>query len=113
MPARKQCKACPWKVSTIPDEDIPNGYDVNKHRNLKNTIADGSLNLGSPLRLMACHESAPGHEKPCVGWLANQLGPGNNIALRFRAMKDRSLVDFELVGEQHQCLEDTLPADED
>lgn len=113
--SRRQCEKCPWKVDTDPNE-IPNGYCATKHANLKNTIADQTdpntiaLALGGKvLRMMACHETVPGKELPCVGWLANQLGPGNNIALRLAAMKDKSLYDFELDGEQHKRFEDTLP----
>ena len=106
---RKQCAKCPWKVDTDPNE-IPNGYCQIKHANLKDTIATpGMLNVSRTLRMMACHETKPGKELPCVGWLAHQLGPGNNIALRLAAMKDRTLYDFELDGEQHERFEDTLP----
>ncbi len=108
---RKQCLKCPWKVGTDPLQ-IPGGYCQINHANLKNTIARPSdiSQLNAPLRMMACHETnTRDKELPCVGWLANQLGPGNNIALRLRALSDRSLTDFRLVGEQHKCLEDTLP----
>ena len=106
---RKQCAKCPWKVDTDPNE-IPNGYCEAKHKALKSTIAaPGTINVGRSLRMMACHETKPGKELPCVGWLAHQLGPGNNIALRLAAMKDRTLYDFELDGEQHERFEDTLP----
>jgi hypothetical protein len=112
MARRKQCKACPWKVSTNPDRDIPGGYCRQKHRNLRSTIAEpGALRVGSALRLMACHETTGGAELPCVGWLAHQLGPGNNIALRLAASRDKSLCAFELDGEQHARFEDTLPAE--
>ena len=105
----KQCAKCPWKVETDPRE-IPNGYDEEKHRALESTIADpGSLaDLGRPvLRQMACHES---HDDPCLGWLMNQLGPGNNLALRIRYMGCENLGAVELVGEQHERLADTLPS---
>jgi len=106
---RKQCKKCPWRTDVDP-HDIPNGYCETKHAALADTIAKpGALNLGGPLRIMACHESKIGKEIPCVGWLAHQLGPGNNIMLRLAARHDRSLTDFELVGEQHERFEDTLP----
>ncbi len=102
---RKQCKACPWKTSTNP-HDIPNGYCETKHRKLKETIAEPeTINLGT-LRIMACHET---HELACVGWVANQLGPGNNIGLRLACMRDRKLADVETVGPQHETFEDTLP----
>lgn len=109
---RKQCDKCPWKVTTNPYE-IPGGYDVEKHRRLTNTIAEpGSIEFFSstgPLRIMACHESDLGGEVPCVGWLMNQLGEGNNIALRYAVLRGKVDADVELVGEQHACLEDTLP----
>lgn len=108
MSRRKQCSGCPWKVDTDPN-GIPNGYCEKKHANLKNTIAaPGEINLGGTLRVMACHESPVGREQPCVGWLANQLGHGNNIQLRVAAMMGR-VADFELDGEQHERFEDTLP----
>jgi hypothetical protein len=105
---RKQCKRCPWKVGTDPHQ-IPDGYCEDKHANLKNTIADGSPNIGGTLRLMACHESTVGRDRPCVGWLANQLGPGNNIALRLAVRAGRVDANFELDGAQHAHFEDTLP----
>jgi hypothetical protein len=107
--SRRQCAKCPWKVDTDPNE-IPNGYCSTKHANLKSTIADpNDMRVGGDLRMMACHEFPEGKEKPCVGWLAHQLGPGNNIALRFAVITGRIDADFELVGEQHERFEDTLP----
>jgi len=106
---RRQCKHCPWKVSSDPNE-IPNGYCREKHAALSNTIArPGAVDIGGTLRLMACHESPVGREQPCVGWLANQLGPGNNLALRWAVSRGSVKADFELDGEQHARLEDTLP----
>lgn len=104
---RKQCESCPWKVTTNPETDIP-GYSVERHRNLSCTIADGPY-LHTNLRPMACHKTSPGQEQMCVGWLHNQLGVGNNISLRLAALKDRTLFDYELDGEQHERFEDTLP----
>ncbi len=57
---------------------------------------------------MACHESSDGNESPCVGWLHNQLGVGNNIPLRIWAMKEK-IGKLTLIGEQHETFEDTLP----
>jgi hypothetical protein len=57
---------------------------------------------------MACHESAVGKERECVGWVLNQLGPGNNIGLRIRAMDGR-YNDFRAAGPQRERFEDTLP----
>ena len=102
----KQCKKCPWLVTTDP-YDIPNGYCETKHAALKNTIAQG-IDFGGHLNMMACHESGDDNEKPCVGWLSNQLGPGNNIGLRIWAMKNLNMP-LKLIGKQHKRFEDTLP----
>ncbi len=109
----RQCAKCPWKVSTNP-HDIPHGYSAEKHAELAATIADATGNLaqilaGEPLRIMACHEHEVGEEAHCVGWLANQLGDGNNIPLRLAA-RDCANIDRVVVdGEQHARFEDTLP----
>jgi hypothetical protein len=104
---RKQCAKCPWKVGTDPRE-IPNGYDEGKHRALESTIAPrGFVSLGG--RMMACHEAAIGAEKPCVGWLMHQLGPGNNIGLRLAVTYGRVDANVKTVGPQHGRFEDTLP----
>ncbi len=107
---RKQCAKCPWRKDVNP-HDIPNGYSEDLHHGLASTISDpGSCeHLDGPLRIMACHESKVGKEIPCVGWLAHQLGPGNNIPLRVMASRGKINADFELVGEQHETFEDTLP----
>ncbi len=104
----QQCVKCPWRVSTNP-RDIPNGYCETRHKSLKNTIAVPAnlADLNSPvIRMMACHEE---HASPCVGWLANQLGPGNNLALRLHMMQCENAGDLSLRGKQHASFEDTLP----
>ncbi len=103
-----QCKACPWRKGVKPAEDIPGGYCEIKHRNLKDTIATPGLVQLGPMRMMACHESPVGAEQPCVGWLINQLGPGNNIGLRMLAMDGR-FKNVRTDGPQHRRFEDTLP----
>jgi hypothetical protein len=102
-----QCKACPWRVETDP-HDIPNGYDEKKHRALSTTIAkSGDISgIFEPMRIMACHESGSAH---CVGWLVNQLGPGNNIPLRITMSNCSNAKSIRLRGEQHERFEDTLP----
>jgi hypothetical protein len=112
---RRQCAKCPWRTDVDP-HDIPNGYCEVKHANLKDTIAEpgsvADLGRGS-LRVMACHEFPEGRESPCVGWVFNQLGPGNNIALRMQALDGR-FKDWKLADvEQHETFEDTLPRDRD
>jgi len=106
----KQCKACPWKKTVNPGKDIPDGYSVDLHKKLSCTIAEpGVLPSSNTLVHMACHESTgPGDQFPCVGWLINQLGPGNNIGLRLSA-RDGRYNDLKLVGPQHETFEDTIP----
>lgn len=106
----RQCRKCPWKVSTDPHE-IPHGYDIERHKALSSTIASpGSIcGLGAPMHAMSCHEHPPGAEVYCVGWLMHQLGPGNNIPLRIAMRECENLRDVVLGGEQHDRFEDTLP----
>lgn len=105
---RKQCAKCPWKVSTDPHA-IPNGYCTTKHAGLADTIAAPATMTSGPLRIMACHETPEGQELPCIGWLVNQLGPGNNLGLRLAVLQGRIDADVETVGPQHETFEDTLP----
>lgn len=99
-----QCQKCPWRVDVDP-YDIPNGYDPQKHADLISTIAEpGSLVMTG--QAMACHETDKAH---CVGWLVNQLGPGNNIGLRIQMMTCENATKIRLRGEQHECFEDTVP----
>lgn len=104
----KQCAKCPWRVDVDPNE-IPNGYCPTKHAALESTIAkqgDLSFLSSGAMLVMACHET---HDAHCIGWLMNQLGPGNNIGLRLSMLDCENIRDVKLVGEQHRCFEDTLP----
>jgi hypothetical protein len=105
---RRQCSTCSWKVSANPF-DIPNGYDLDKHCGLKNTIAQGNNLASNTLRLMACHMSKVGREVPCVGWLHHQLTEGENLLLRLAVIRGKVSGEYELDGEQHLTFEDTLP----
>jgi uncharacterized Fe-S radical SAM superfamily protein PflX len=103
-----QCEKCPWRKDVDPRQ-IPNGYCETKHKALAATIAkDGNLDkVNAPdILVMACHEMHTAH---CVGWLANQLGPGNNIPLRLMMRNVEGVGDIKLVGDQHERFEDTLP----
>lgn len=107
LPRDKQCAKCPWKAAADPLK-IPGGYSVEKHEALKETVAEPGKLGAQCLRAMACHESAPDEGMYCVGWLANQLGPGNNIPLRLKMM-NYDLSGFRTFGKQHERFEDTLP----
>jgi hypothetical protein len=120
-----QCKACPWRKDVDP-ATIPDGYSVEKHRALASTIADCiadpraiarqlAITGNACVRVMACHESPstdPGEAAHCVGWLVNQLGPGNNIPLRLHVRNCGNIREIRTVGEQHERFEDTIPAGE-
>ncbi len=104
-----QCAKCPWRVDVDP-HDIPNGYCETKHAALERTIArpgdvSGLFN-GRTQQVMACHET---HDAHCIGWLVNQIGHGNNIALRMQMISCDSAKSIRTVGEQHERFEDTLP----
>lgn len=107
----KQCEHCPWRKATNP-HDIPNGYTEERHRLLKETIAEdpmvslSSYLRGDSLKIMACHEM---HETHCIGWLNHQLGPGNNIALRMQMAGCTNRNGIRLRGPQHETFEETLP----
>jgi hypothetical protein len=78
------------------------------HAGLTKTIQSGLESLTCTTRIaMACHYSKVGEEFPCAGWLANQIGPGNNLGLRLAVMNGRMPVP-EVEGDQHECFEDTL-----
>lgn len=108
MKPMRQCKKCPWKKDVDP-HDIPNGYCPIKHAKLESTIAKPGVIQLDTITMMACHETDVGKETPCVGWLAHQLGPGNNIGLRLWARKGLEGKRIVLNGDQHETFEDTLP----
>lgn len=100
-----QCDKCPWRVATNPHE-IPNGYSVEQHLALRNTIAGpvaeqiaSLVDPTVPLRIMACHES---HDAHCIGWLVNQQGDGNNMRLRMALANCENAHKVRLRGEQFE-----------
>ena len=105
-----QCAKCPWRVDTDP-YDIPNGYSKKAHEALSGTIADPHNPTFTPGPAMSCHEHNTEDQVFCVGWLAHQLGPGNNIAMRLQAVHIENIGELRLRGEQHTCFEDTIPED--
>lgn len=104
-----QCKLCPWRVNTDPNL-IPNGYSVENHKNLACTIADpNSQIITNKIQAMSCHEHSNDEQVYCIGWLYNQLGRGNNIALRIEFMHCENANEIKLNGKQHLTFKDTLP----
>lgn len=104
-----QCAKCPWRKATNP-HDIPNGYDPEKHANLKCTIAkpsDLSVLAEREQHVMSCHEEEAAY---CIGWLMHQVGRGNNISMRLHVRNCTNISEVKLIGEQHETFEDTLPS---
>lgn len=104
-----QCKNCPWLLKTNPNTDIKGNYSKELHAELKKTIASGNFDedISKPFHAMACHESYNGNEDMCVGWLSNQLGPGNNVPLRLRMMNYEKFK-LKLIGPNHKTFEETI-----
>ena len=113
----RQCSSCPWVKGNNPF-NIPNGYSLEKHKKLRETIADGvpiekqleDLQNDKPLRIMSCHKYEEAH---CIGWLHNQIGSkASNIRLRIQLRTCENAHLIELIGEQHPTFEDTIPDNE-
>jgi hypothetical protein len=67
--APKPCKACPWQLHSSAG-DIPN-FDLELAERLARTCPD-ARGMGPEFgaTIFACHESKPGREHACAGWLA-------------------------------------------
>ena len=108
----KQCVNCPWRVESQP-QNIPNGYTIDNHLDLSCTIANSENPINDyldhlqsgVLHVMVCHQTVDAY---CIGWLMNQLGNGNNIALRINTINIKNIYDVKLIGEQHKTFEDTV-----
>ncbi|MDJ0579661.1 DUF6283 family protein [Crocosphaera sp.] len=110
----KQCPKCPWRKGTNPF-DIPGGYSLEKHQALETTIAPQNPTLedyfgihSKPFVVMNCHEHDSSDQVPCVGWVCNQV-KNNNLQLRLVLIEDPKVNQLEVVGEQHDIFEDTIP----
>jgi hypothetical protein len=102
----EQCAGCPWKLSTNPHTDIPDGYSPAKHAALERCRSGIEELYSERSHVMACHESPARRPQACVGWIVQQLGPGNNLHLRILAatgaLDPRQFVTH---GPQHESLE--------
>lgn len=107
----KQCSHCPWRKDVCVEDIL--GYSPELHPKLEETIAqptDWSGLYSGQLKIMACHESPVGEETSCIGWLVNQLGPGNNIPLRLAMLSCPERGEIETIGEQYETFHNTLPS---
>ncbi len=85
------------------------------HEGLQDTIAPSNtleqLNKfaqSKTVKIMACHDSSETELYHCIGWVHNQLGSGNNVALRMSFRDCQNVNEIEVEGEQHSRFEDTF-----
>lgn len=77
------CSTCPWRrTSTVGGSDIP-GFDITLMRKLRACSGRGD----DFRRMMACHGSDEGNDRPCVGYLA--VEGWSNLNVRIMAMQGR------------------------
>lgn len=102
-PPRLQCASCPWKLSINPDALPANYGHVDRDAVVRASAEPGSFRRpeGPPI---GCHVVRPGPVLPCVGWLVQQLGPGNNLALRMKVIAGVVDDTVETVGPQRATL---------
>ena len=79
-PVRKPCPSCPWRVDQTA-RAIP-GFSLDLAESLDRTC---SGEFGAPV--FACHQSRPGGEFPCAGWLA--IHGHDSIAVRLMVLQGR------------------------
>lgn len=91
------CPTCPWrKSSTVGGFDIPR-FDLDKMRNLIDTVGDGD----DFRTVMACHYSPCGGETACVGYVAVE-GYSN---LNVRIMAARGRIDLPAIWDACESLD--------
>lgn len=100
-----QCKHCPWKVSADLTK-IPN-YNRQQHLDLEPCIAKDCTDFTNR-PVMSCHNSKECCPEPCIGYLVNQLGIGNNIPLRLKVRNWDGIESIKTVGKQLETFEETL-----
>lgn len=75
----RPCRACPWRRDARP-EDIPN-LSVELAEGLDATCQRGSYGPEFNDPMFGCHESTPGNEIACAGWLAVEGSAHPNVRL--------------------------------
>jgi len=93
------CATCPWRVDQHADA-IPN-FDLELAENLIGTTSD---QLGAPL--FACHQSRPGREVVCRGWLVAY--GWDNIAVRLKLINGSLTPEDLTAGEDWPELHSTF-----
>lgn len=108
---RRPCPTCPWRVdrdaSTIP------GFSLEKAERLDRTCPNdhgrgSGPNFGDPV--FACHQSRPGEEVVCAGWLAvfGGLHPNMRLAVCQGRIDPAALSPGEGWPELHQTFEEFI-----
>lgn len=102
----KQCDSCPWKKGIMP-EDITQGFDLEYYQGVREQFqASGLESIHKQHKQMACHMHPDSNPTPCVGWLINQAGIGNNLFIRLQLMQVENSCDLQVDGEQHNSILD-------
>lgn len=115
----KQCANCPWKKSTKHEDiDRREGFDVEYYKSVRDDFVSrpGFIGMSQDHDNMGCHKHPDEDDVPCIGWLAHEVGPGNNIGLRLWLTQFENSWDIETVGEQHKSIYDFFggqPDDDD
>lgn len=91
------CPSCPWRRSSREGgADIP-GFDLDKMRRLANTV--GTEDGFRPI--MACHGSACGKERVCIGYA--RVEGYSNLSVRLLAI--RGEIDFAVIDDACEGLD--------
>lgn len=105
----KPCASCPWRVDATAG-DIPN-FDITLAENLAATCPDErSMGPDFGASIFACHQSKPGEEFACAGWLATvgHRHPSVRLAVSLKRLDPSALqpgADWpELHEHYHQVL---------
>lgn len=112
MCADKPCPTCPWRKSSAVGGGDIQGFEIEKMRNLTNTVPPKGSNQDGFYTVMACHHSEPGKEYACAGYLARH-GEQNIEVRLLNAMGEINLQKvmdncegIELYDTFHEMLED-------
>lgn len=87
---KKPCPNCPWRKSTLAGgAEIP-GFEIERMRNLQNTVPPRGSDKDGFRKIMACHKSTDDRTFACAGY-AIQAGDSN---LNFRLLAMENNIDM-------------------
>jgi hypothetical protein len=110
----KPCASCPWRRAATA-EDIPN-FDLDLAEKLADTCPDHrGMGPDFGASMFACHQSRPGEEFACAGWLAKvgHSHPAVRLAVVFGRLDPAALepgADWPELHDDYQEVLDKLRA---